>query len=408
MEYLPHIQFLFGFINQLTLAVVFSVLSVHHRKRIPALLYWTGNLYLQSFAQIFTNHIFINNDLIISSISFILMLSGGFLFYKGLSTFFDYNTRNFWIILTISLTSLLYIVVYSYTDSDLFSKIIGSTSSIVLAVAYIQLILRELSKDKWHFKTLLVLLVLYILFFITFMVRLFALLILSSHNQLVDSPLELIIPSTLFISLLILLAVNFTIIILIQGKIEHDFHVDATEKELLLEQLHEVASHDCLTAIYNRYAMEKLINEFIAEHNWENTCKALLMLDIDQFKYINDTYGHEVGDKVLKIVSTALKEKLNDYESVGRWGGDEFILLLQDTEIAIIYERAKDILISIHQYNWKDEFLHEEENVSLSGGIIIIEEKARKEQVLKAADHFLYEAKLHSRNQIRGKDIVIS
>ncbi len=232
-------------------------------------------------------------------------------------------------------------------------------------------------------------------------------LIISSQGHIADTSLDVIFTVTLFIALLILLAVNFTIIILIQGKIEHDFHVDATEKELLLEQLHEVASHDCLTAIYNRYAMEKLINEFIVEHNWENTCKALLMLDIDQFKYINDTYGHEVGDKVLKIVSTALKEKLNDYESVGRWGGDEFILLLQDTEIAIIYERAKDILISIHQYNWKDEFLHEEENVSLSGGIIIIEEKARKEQVLKAADHFYM--RLSYIVEIKfGKDIVIS
>ena len=240
------------------------------------------------------------------------------------------------------------------------------------------------------------------------MVRLFALLILSSHSELIDSQLELIIPGTLFISLLILMAVNFSIILLIQGKIEHDFHVDAKEKEFLLEQLHIAASHDSLTNLYNRYAMEKHIDSFLETNNCKKACKALLMIDIDYFKSINDTYGHEVGDRVLKIMSSLLIKELVDNESVGRWGGDEFILLLQCNDKSRTYERMKEIITSIQQYDWSNEFANEEEKVSFSGGIIIIEGETTKKQILKDVDYYLYEAKLHGRNKICGKDIVIS
>jgi len=408
LEFSPQIQFLFGFINQLTVAVVFSVLYVHNRERIPALLYWTINLYLEAFGQLITTLVLINTGRTISTISFFLFISGGFLFYKGLATFFNYKTRDRLMLITIFAACVLHFSVSFYTQSEIYTQIIGSTFTLALAIAYILLIIKEISKTQWHFKTMMVLLVLYILFFLTFMVRLFSILIETSNSLLIDTHLEVIIPGTLLISLLILMAVNFTIIILVQGKIQHDFHVDAKEKESLLEQLHIVASHDSLTTLYNRYAMEKHINTLIQPYSSDKACKALLMVDIDHFKLFNDTYGHEVGDSVLKIVSSLLTNSLEECECVGRWGGDEFIVILHCPEKVRVYERAKDILNSIYEYNWFNVFGNEEVKVSLSGGIICIEGEISKKEVLTCVDYYLYEAKINGRNQIRGKDIVIT
>jgi outer membrane protein TolC len=194
-------------------------------------LYWTINLYLEAFGQLITTLVLINTGRTISTISFFLFISGGFLFYKGLATFFNYKTRDRLMLITIFAACVLHFSVSFYTQSEIYTQIIGSTFTLALAIAYILLIIKEISKTQWHFKTMMVLLVLYILFFLTFMVRLFSILIETSNSLLIDTHLEVIIPGTLLISLLILMAVNFTIIILVQGKIQHDFHVVAKEKE---------------------------------------------------------------------------------------------------------------------------------------------------------------------------------
>ena len=107
-------------------------------------------------------------------------------------------------------------------------------------------------------------------------------------------------------------------------------------------------------------------------------------------------------------VSSLLTNSLEECECVGRWGGDEFIVILHCPEKVRVYERAKDILNSIYEYNWFNVFGNEEVKVSLSGGIICIEGEISKKEVLTCVDYYLYEAKINGRNQIRGKDIVIT
>jgi diguanylate cyclase (GGDEF)-like protein len=110
------------------------------------------------------------------------------------------------------------------------------------------------------------------------------------------------------------------------GKLASDNMQLAVKNQLL----NEASAHDSLTGLYNRpYVIEKIESE-INRSLRNGTSMALLMLDIDHFKDVNDTYGHMAGDQVLKVVARLLKECLRVYDIPGRYGGEEFCVLLPD------------------------------------------------------------------------------
>ncbi len=126
---------------------------------------------------------------------------------------------------------------------------------------------------------------------------------------------------------------------------------------------------------------------------------SLAFLDIDHFKKINDHYGHSVGDEVLAYIGKLLKTRLRESDVAGRWGGEEFILLLPNTNIAnasrLIHE-IKDTLYQKHFGN-RDNHL---ENVTFSGGIVAVPPDQTLEVVVEKADLLLYQAKASGRNCI--------
>ena len=125
------------------------------------------------------------------------------------------------------------------------------------------------------------------------------------------------------------------------------------------------------------------------------------MIDIDNFKQINDTYGHDVGDKVLQRTSAIFKKELLTGEFVGRWGGDEFLFYLTCKKEHRIEERVRNILLSVSNADWSDLFTANGIHITLSGGIVLIEDLIDERKMLKAADIYLYESKLQGRNQVQ-------
>jgi len=162
------------------------------------------------------------------------------------------------------------------------------------------------------------------------------------------------------------------------------------------EQLHERAIKDSLTKLYNhQYSVEiiiKEINNFNAAVDKKGLC--LMMLDIDYFKNVNDNYGHLFGDQVLETVSNLLLENVNDRGCVGRFGGEEFIIILPQTGIDKAYEIGEKIRNGIEKYKF-DKGL----KLTLSIGIKQFKDESSV-QLVKNADDLLYKAKENGRNRI--------
>lgn len=166
------------------------------------------------------------------------------------------------------------------------------------------------------------------------------------------------------------------------------------EKE---ERITYLSFHDPLTDIYNRrYFMEAGEEEIKRVQRYEDTL-SVLMLDIDHFKKVNDTYGHPAGDAVLENLASLLKNKLRDVDIPGRLGGEEFGILMPNTnkEQAL---KAADRIRKIIEENTV-EFEGEEISITVSVGIAVYrEEMSDIDELLQEADRALYQAKKRGRN----------
>ena len=162
------------------------------------------------------------------------------------------------------------------------------------------------------------------------------------------------------------------------------------------KQIREISQIDPLTGVFNR----RQIANVLAKMHKNNKQFAIVLLDLDHFKRINDSYGHDAGDEVLKCVARILSANIREHDLVGRFGGEEFILILEDRELRdaiMIAERCRRQIerekIAIDQ----NSVIH----VSASFGIAISDQHIQREFVLRQADRALYLAKENGRNQVR-------
>jgi diguanylate cyclase (GGDEF)-like protein/PAS domain S-box-containing protein len=170
---------------------------------------------------------------------------------------------------------------------------------------------------------------------------------------------------------------------------------DITSPKAQSEEIAFLAYHDPLTMLPNR-AKLKLQLDSRFEHS-QNSEFALMFLDLDNFKNINDTMGHKIGDKILIEVSHRLKQTVGKYDFCARFGGDEFVILLQDSDTPSVNAMAER-LIQI----FKDPFKINEMDFFLSSSIGIVlypEDASNGEDLIKHADTAMYEAKNKGKNQ---------
>jgi len=167
------------------------------------------------------------------------------------------------------------------------------------------------------------------------------------------------------------------------------------------EQMKTLAETDPLTETFNRRALaEKLVQE-MERANRYNTVLACLMVDVDNFKHINDAHGHMVGDSVLRQLGAILRRELRTVDIVARYGGEEFVVLLPETAASGARIFADRILkkVATHNYGQGDRVVH----VTISVGIACYPDArvTDGESLLQLADQNLYKAKLDGRNRYR-------
>jgi diguanylate cyclase (GGDEF)-like protein/PAS domain S-box-containing protein len=173
---------------------------------------------------------------------------------------------------------------------------------------------------------------------------------------------------------------------------------DITEHKRNMEQLTRLALYDPLTNVPNRYLLEKRLESIIRMSKKHNQSFALLFLDLDRFKNINDSLGHRVGDRLLKETAQRLKGLLRKQDTIARFGGDEFVIILPNLKhIREAVYMAEKIVESLKRPFC---FNHQEVYISTSIGISVYPyDGTDKETLIRMADRAMYQAKKNGRNQ---------
>ncbi|MBV1908958.1 MAG: GGDEF domain-containing protein [Kangiellaceae bacterium] len=170
------------------------------------------------------------------------------------------------------------------------------------------------------------------------------------------------------------------------------------ERQSILKKLEIVAATDDLTGLLNRRAINQHLEKEHERSKRNLASISVLLIDIDHFKSINDTYGHLAGDRVLQQLSETLKASIREVDYLARWGGEEFLVLMPDTDSSAAMVLAKRIQTAI-----KDAVITYKQNkirLTMSGGLVELSaNEAIKDGLLKA-DELLYKAKELGRNKV--------
>ena len=183
-----------------------------------------------------------------------------------------------------------------------------------------------------------------------------------------------------------------------------DGALDKWKEHLLLkgdlDELDKIINKDELTGVLSRSAIMKRIDEAIKYARRYGEGFASIMLDIDNFKYINDEYGHLIGDDVLEKIGNTLQRELRETDFTGRYGGDEFIIILPKADLDIALELASRINKTISNTKLKDAEDHYFK-VTASLGLSIYMPGDNKRSLIDRADKALRIAKVSGRNKVR-------
>ncbi|WP_024955509.1 GGDEF domain-containing protein [Sulfurospirillum arcachonense] len=165
------------------------------------------------------------------------------------------------------------------------------------------------------------------------------------------------------------------------------------------EELKKQANHDYLTNLYNRRYFNEIAQNLIKIENRENKPLSIIMIDIDNFKYINDTYGHTIGDDVIKLLAFLLKKHTRDSDITARYGGEEFVILLPSTNQNGAIKIAEHIRTTVENQNISintDKYI----NFTISLGVSSLNHKNELiSEILNRADKALYSAKENGKNK---------
>ena len=157
----------------------------------------------------------------------------------------------------------------------------------------------------------------------------------------------------------------------------------------------ELANTDSLTKIHNRHSIMHILKNELSTMRSTDKPLSLLMFDLDFFKSVNDTYGHDVGDKVLINVVDLIKENLRDLDSIGRYGGEEFIVIFPNTTLGVACDIANRLKEIVDKHDF-DVIKH----LTISIGVVEAKKKESDHEVLKRVDTLLYTSKNNGRNRV--------
>jgi diguanylate cyclase (GGDEF)-like protein/PAS domain S-box-containing protein len=179
------------------------------------------------------------------------------------------------------------------------------------------------------------------------------------------------------------------------------FHSNSDRLSMLehIEELKKLSMMDALTKIANRHYLEKSIDIRIEELKRYNWPFALIFLDIDDFKKINDQMGHSTGDKALIMVATTIQNNIRSSDLVGRWGGEEFVVVMRNVnvqQLQKIAEKIRALIAASAIYDTPSSPLQ----LTVSGGATLATANDSLQSIVSRADQLMYHSKKSQKNKI--------
>jgi len=188
----------------------------------------------------------------------------------------------------------------------------------------------------------------------------------------------------------------------VEGNITHYIasFTDITERKMAEAQISQLAYHDTLTGLLNRFSLKSQLEQALAMAHRDQRALAVMFLDMDRFKTINDTLGHAVGDKLLMEVANRLRNSVRESDIVARPGGDEFVVVLTEVEDATAAARLADKILQVlgQRYRLGKNELHSTVSIGLA---FYPNDGDDGETLMKNADTAMYHAKSQGRNNIQ-------
>lgn len=167
------------------------------------------------------------------------------------------------------------------------------------------------------------------------------------------------------------------------------------------EKLQKLATIDPLTQLFNRRAMMDFIKKIESNSRRTNSVYSMCLGDIDDFKHVNDTYGHEVGDKVLRAVSDVIAGNVPSEGYVCRWGGEEILFVVPNTDTESCEKIAKSICQKIHECTFKEN--SRSFNISMTFGVYSVTPNENYDEGISKVDKLLYKGKNQGKNCVVSK-----
>lgn len=165
-----------------------------------------------------------------------------------------------------------------------------------------------------------------------------------------------------------------------------------------LRALRRTVLTDALTGVGNRTLLDGRLQAVIAEYAKRPGGAAVMMVDIDHFKVVNDTHGHQVGDRVLRMVAASLQQSLRSTDALGRWGGEEFMAILHDVDDAALANVGDKLRRMV---SWSRLDLdHASVQVTVSVGATLVRPDDTHESLVERADAALYQSKRAGRDRV--------
>ncbi|NOQ30320.1 MAG: diguanylate cyclase [Helicobacteraceae bacterium] len=177
------------------------------------------------------------------------------------------------------------------------------------------------------------------------------------------------------------------------AQLEEEVKSRTIELEKVNKNLKRLATTDMLTQLNNRSKIDELLHTKHDSYLRYKKVFSIIMLDIDFFKSVNDEYGHLVGDYLLKAISSILKDHIRSSDVIGRWGGEEFLIVCEDTELDGAYALSEHLRQTIEKFEF-DYVKHK----TVTFGIAQMQEYVSLDALIKKADDALYEGKQSGRN----------
>ena len=182
----------------------------------------------------------------------------------------------------------------------------------------------------------------------------------------------------------------------------HDAEERIRQLEQELEQASEMMHEDQLTGALNRRGMDETLDREIKRADRQKAPVSLALLDIDNFKQLNDTLGHQAGDQALIYLTKVIKNALRPTDAVARYGGEEFLIILPDTGL----EEAMETITRLQRELTKQFFLHDNKRllITFSAGVALRAHEENPEEVIGRADSAMYQAKKAGKNRVVAAD----